>query len=278
MDGLGQNSWEKAFAAYSLDAATGRLFRGLVHNINGAAQAFSMQTELLQMLFVQAGGLLTQVENASTLDEARELSRKLQGILERRAALVVHLEREVKVIREVMQRCSGLVENSASLPSPGLPFSLCEVVETELEFMNGDGFFKHKVKKELAFAADLPLLNGFLIETHQIIHVFIENAIQAMQANFAARQIVPCLRISATSSGNQILLAFNDNGEGIAPELQGQVFEPFFTTRPKQLGIGLWVASRLSDRFGGSIRYNSEPGQTVFTLAIPQPGGGDVAR
>jgi len=275
MDELGQNQWEGAFAAYGLDAATGRLFRGLAHNINGVAQAFSMQTELLQMLFAQAGGLLAQVEQASSLDEARAICRKLKGVMERRASLVVHLEKELTVIREIMQRCSGLVEAAAPHAS-GAPFSLRAAVETELEFMNGDGFFKHKVKKVVEFAADIPLLHGFQVEIHQILLVLIENAGQAMQTTFVAGQTFPAMRISASVSGNRIFLSLSDNGEGIAPELQARIFEPFFTTRPGRLGMGLWLARSLAERLGGAIGCESAPGQTTFTLAIPHEGGGDV--
>lgn len=275
MDKLGQKQWEEAFASYGLDAATGRLFRGLSHNINGVAQAFSMQTELLQMLFTQAGDLLAQVEQASSLDEAREICRKLQTVLARRASLVVHLEKELTVIREIMQRCSGLVEAATSNVS-GPPFSLRQVVETELEFMNGDGFFKHKVKKVVEFAADIPLLNGFQVEIHQILLALIENAAQAMQTTFVAGQTSPALRISATLCGDQILLAISDNGEGILPELQARIFEPFFTTRPERLGMGLWLARSLAERLGGTIGCESAPGQTTFTLTIPYAGGGNV--
>lgn len=270
-----QNEWEKAFAAYGLDAATGRLFRGLAHNINGVAQAFSMQTELLQMLFVQAGGLLAKVESATTLDEAREAGRKLQVMLERRAALVVHLEREVQVIQAIMRRCSGLVA-AAGESAAGPPFSLQAVIETELEFMNGDGFFKHKVKKELALAADLPPLHGDLVEIHQILAAFIENGAQALQVTFAAGQTSPGLAISTGRSGEQILLAVSDNGEGINPELQSRIFEPFYSTRPGRLGVGLWLARRLAERIGGAISCESAAGCTTFTLTIPLAGGADA--
>jgi signal transduction histidine kinase len=277
MHEIERNEWGKAFGAYGLDAATGRLFRGLAHNINGVAQAFSMQTELLQMLFAQAADLLSQVENATTLDEAREVARKLKGMLERRASLVVHLEREVQVIQAIMQRCSGLV--AATGEAPGAPeFSLQAVIETELEFMNGDGFFKHKVKKELALAPDLPPLHGYLVEIHQILFVFIENAAQALQATLAAGQSTPCLAISAALNGNRILLAVSDNGEGIAPELQPRIFEPFHSTRPGRLGVGLWLARQLAERFASAISFESGSGRTTFTLAIPLAGGADVGR
>lgn len=275
MPEISPNEWGEAFAAYSLDAATGRLFRGLAHNINGVAQAFSMQTELLQMLFLQADTLLSQGENAASLEEAREACRKLKGLLERRASLAVHLEREVKVIQAIMQRCSGLV--AASSDSPGRPpFVLAAVVEIELEFMAGDGIFKHKVEKVLALPPDLPPLRGFLVEIHQILFILLENAAQSLQVASAAGQGSPVLTIGAARGDQQIQLTISDNGEGIAPEQQARIFDPFYTTRPGRLGVGLWLARRLAARFGGEIDCESAAGRTTFTLMIPFHGDGDV--
>ncbi|HSH12308.1 MAG TPA: sensor histidine kinase [Desulfurivibrionaceae bacterium] len=274
---ISPNEWGEAFAAYSLDAATGRLFRGLAHNINGVAQAFSMQTELLQMLFAQAAGLLSQGENAASLAEAQEVCRKLKVLLERRASLTVHLEREVKVVQAIMQRCSALV--AAAGDAPGVvPFTLSAVVETELEFMAGDGFFKHKVKKELALPQELPPLRGFLVEIHQILFILLENAAQSLQVAAAAGQGAPLLTIGAVRGDQRLQLAISDNGEGIAPEQLSRIFDPFYTTRPGRLGVGLWLARRLAGRFGGEIGCESHAGRTTFTLDIPFHGDGDVGR
>ena len=74
---MDEKAWEEAFVAYGLDAAVGRRFRGLTHNLNGVAQAFSMQTELLGMFFSRAGEILQQLEQAPTLEETREMGQKL---------------------------------------------------------------------------------------------------------------------------------------------------------------------------------------------------------
>ena len=175
-----------------------------------------------------------------------------------------------------MQRCSGLVaatENAAI----GTEFSLRAVLETELEFMNGDGFFKHQVNKELNVAAELPLLHGYLVEIHQILAILLENAVQSLQAAFSAGSVSPCLEISAAVATNQILLTISDNGAGIEPESQTRIFEPFYSTRPGRLGMGLFLARKMAERFAGAISCTSVPDCTAFTLAIPRQGDDDAA-
>ena len=65
--------WEEAFIRFGFDAAVGRLFRGIIHNLNGVGQAFSMQAELLNMMFGQVDGMLAEISRATSLEEAQDL-------------------------------------------------------------------------------------------------------------------------------------------------------------------------------------------------------------
>jgi len=100
----------------------------------------------------------------------------------------------------------------------------------------------------------------------------LENSAQSMQAAMATGLASPALLISAVLGDRQIRLAISDNGQGIDPEQQARIFAPFYSTRPGQLGMGLWLARRLAGRFGGTINCESEPGRTTFTMTIPLPG------
>ncbi|MCX5900090.1 MAG: ATP-binding protein [Proteobacteria bacterium] len=61
-----------------------------------------------------------------------------------------------------------------------------------------------------------------------------------------------------------------DTGHGIAPEHQGKVFDPFFTTRDKGTGLGLSNVHRIVEVMEGSITVASEPGRgTTFTIHFP---------
>lgn len=72
--------------------------------------------------------------------------------------------------------------------------------------------------------------------------------------------------------GEIVEIAVSDNGPGIPPDLIGQVFDPFVTTKEpgKGTGLGLAVCARLIDAMGGTIRVESQPGAgATFTVVLP---------
>jgi signal transduction histidine kinase len=69
----------------------------------------------------------------------------------------------------------------------------------------------------------------------------------------------------------EAVLAVRDTGIGIAPEHHSRVGEPFFTTKPTGIGLGVPVAKRLLGLYKGKLEFESMPGQgTTVTMRIPQ--------
>jgi signal transduction histidine kinase len=61
-----------------------------------------------------------------------------------------------------------------------------------------------------------------------------------------------------------------DRGAGIRPEDQEQIFNPFFTTKPTGVGLGLAICAKIVDEHGGAIRVESEPGRgSIFMVSVP---------
>lgn len=104
----------------------------------------------------------------------------------------------------------------------------------------------------------------------QIITNLVSNSVQH---GYAPGQ-VGCLTLTAQAHDGQIELSYHDDGIGIAPEHQGKVFDPFFTTRRGAGGCGLGlhiVYNLVTQRLGGRIELHSAPGEGArFTLYFPQ--------
>ncbi|MEN8135197.1 MAG: ATP-binding protein [Thermodesulfobacteriota bacterium] len=271
MDLPDNKKWEDAFIGFGFDAAVGRLFMGIIHNLNGVGQAFSMQVELLTMMFAQADDLLAEISLATSLEEAQEKSAKLRVMMGRRADLVKHLPREVEVLQETMQRASVLTE-VVSDPPGAKPFKLDSVIRTEMEFLTSDGFFKHKIKKELSLADNVPALIGHRIEIHQILAALLENSSQALADNFD-NEPEPEISIATSCDGGNVEIRITDNGPGIGVGDLEHIFEPFFSTREDHLGLGLYLARLMAVNSGGSLTCESSGDRTCFTLRMVVQGG-----
>ncbi|MGH8687979.1 MAG: two-component system sensor histidine kinase NtrB [Burkholderiales bacterium] len=74
------------------------------------------------------------------------------------------------------------------------------------------------------------------------------------------------VRIGARAFGDKVELSVIDNGPGVPPAMQGQLFEPFFTTDSKGTGLGLYLARELAAANRALLEYANEPQGAHFRL------------
>jgi len=62
-----------------------------------------------------------------------------------------------------------------------------------------------------------------------------------------------------------------DDGPGVDPEIGEKIFQPFFSTKPRQnaAGLGLNVVAVSVEQIGGMLKYDSKPGCTKFQILLP---------
>lgn len=65
-------------------------------------------------------------------------------------------------------------------------------------------------------------------------------------------------------------VAIEDDGPGVAPELEDAIFNPFVTGKPAGEGLGLALVSRVAELHGGGVEFESRPGRTVFRLYLKE--------
>ncbi|MEA2625181.1 MAG: two-component system, NtrC family, nitrogen regulation sensor histidine kinase GlnL [Candidatus Binatota bacterium] len=188
------------------------------------------------------------------------------------------------VIREV-DRLTGLVERLLELGSRrGLELSGLNVhrVIDHVVRLTGPGAERDRVQVTRLFDPSLPPVAGHEDSLVQVFLNLVQNAIAAvaglppetarevrihtrMETGFHAatrtdggRGRTHCLRIDV-----------EDNGPGVAPQVRDRLFSPFVTTKPKGTGLGLAISHRIVTDHGGTIRFESGEGRTVFRVILP---------
>ncbi|HEX5850691.1 MAG TPA: ATP-binding protein, partial [Rubrobacter sp.] len=117
------------------------------------------------------------------------------------------------------------------------------------------------------YEENLPRVRGNGGELNQVWTNLIDNAADALDGRGN-------ITLRAYAREGQVMVEVADDGPGIPREAQGQVFEPFYTTREvgARTGLGLNVVRRTVVAHGGSISVRSEPGETRFTVGLPVVG------
>lgn len=96
------------------------------------------------------------------------------------------------------------------------------------------------------------------------------NAIEAAQKNPPVHE-APSVKIElAKDERGFVVLEVSDSGAGLSPELAGQLFQPFVTTKPEGVGLGLAVAQQVAESHGGEICWSRDNNRTRFRLTLPQ--------
>jgi PAS domain S-box-containing protein len=150
-------------------------------------------------------------------------------------------------------------------------FDLNELVREVLQLVRGD-LLNLGLEVTLDLAPDLPVAHADRVQLLQVLLNLVINACEAMAdaAPHDLRLSISTRRIDAQN----LSIAVCDQGVGIAANDLERVFEPFYTTKPQGLGLGLSMCRRIVAAHGGSLRASNHPGGgTVFTVTLPDGFG-----
>jgi signal transduction histidine kinase len=146
-----------------------------------------------------------------------------------------------------------------------------EIIEIHSGIENTLTMLQYKMKKgniEVVreFDQNLPKIFALVGELNQVWTNLIDNALDAMESVGRGRLI-----IKTEKDHEFVKVSIIDNGPGIPEEIKSRIFDPFFTTKDigKGTGMGLDVVSRIVNQHHGSVKVNSEPGNTAFIVCFP---------
>jgi len=127
------------------------------------------------------------------------------------------------------------------------------------------------VRTELA--PDVPNVLGDRVQLQQVILNLILNGIDAMSAiTHRPRELL----IESAKHPEGVLIQVHDSGEGVDPEQADHIFQPFFTTKPQGIGMGLSVGRSIVEAHGGRLWFT--PGSShgvVFQFTVPKADTSD---
>ena len=131
---------------------------------------------------------------------------------------------------------------------------------------------KNGVTVEMQLAESLPLIEGDRVQLQQVILNLINNAVQAMSgAGEGPRKL---LVSTGKGESGDVLVVVGDSGPGLAPGAIERIFEPFHSTNPGGLGLGLSICRSILEAHDGRLWASAnEPRGALFQFTLPARAG-----
>jgi signal transduction histidine kinase len=127
----------------------------------------------------------------------------------------------------------------------------------------------NSVSVRTQFADDLPHVQGDRVQLQQVMLNLMVNAIQAMSdIGEGPRELA--ISIDTVPSQGGVRVGVRDTGPGLSPESLSRLFEPFYTTKPDGMGMGLSICHSIIAAHGGRLwATRCEPRGAAFQFTIP---------
>ena len=208
---------------------------------------------------------------------AHEIKNPLGGIRGAAQLLDRELDRPnlheyTHVIMKEADRLQSLMDRLLTphrLPRPAL-LNIHEVLERVRSLILAE--YPQGVTIQRDYDTSLPLLQGDKEQLIQVVLNIMRNAAQAMSGN---GQITLKTRVARQATlarrryKHALELQISDTGPGIAEELRERIFYPLVSGREGGSGLGLTLAQTFVTQHHGAITFESQPGNTTFTLLLP---------
>jgi two-component system, LuxR family, sensor kinase FixL len=141
-----------------------------------------------------------------------------------------------------------------------------QVIRDAVVILKNDAVI-HKVQIDLCLQPDLDVVRGDRVQLQQVVMNLVRNAIEAIDQGSPEDRTV---QLESRAMLSEIEVTARDHGPGIPREMLDRLFEPFHTSKPHGMGIGLSISRSIVDLHGGRLfgRNNSDGGAT-FSFVLP---------
>jgi two-component system sensor histidine kinase HydH len=214
-------------------AALGQLTAGLAHELRNPLGTIKASSEML----------------ARTVASENEVAREVAG----------YISTEV-------DRCNSLVSRFLDFARPlevrPATADLTQVIDRAIDMVAREAR-ERNITIYRNYAPDVP---PFPMDAELMERVFFNLLQNAVQASGPGSSIT----VKTRGANEMVETSVIDRGSGIDPKLIETIFNPFVTTKPTGVGLGLAIVSKIVDRHGGRMTVESQPGEgSVFYVCLP---------
>ncbi|MCE5266547.1 MAG: response regulator [Planctomycetaceae bacterium] len=237
-------------------STVGEMVLELTHELNQPLSAICSYAQACKRLLGGNGqrpDASSVASDASDGDPVQELSASLNQISEQgdRAG-------------EIIRRLRRFVNKGKPLQ---LPLDMNALIHEVSGLMNLDA---RMAEAEITFELTdpLPLVVGDRIQLEQVLFNLLRNAFDSLRESPPGGRRVS---VRTTLDGeDDILVAVEDNGAGVSPEVAPLVFDRFFTTKPAGMGVGLSISRSIVESHGGKLWVGPAARRgAIFRFTLP---------
>ena len=230
---------------------------------------------------------LAHINRVSILGEltasiAHEVNQPLSGIVSNGSACLRWLARDVPDLEEAREAARRIVRDGkrageviarirALTKKASAPREKLDLNETirEVLALVGDEAKRNAVVVRTQFADDAFPVLGDRVQLQQVVLNLVMNAIEAMSSvDEGPRELVITTR---NIDPDQVQVTVEDSGTGINPQMIDKIFDPFYTTKPGGMGMGLSISRSILQAHGGRLWATAKDGAgTIFCFTLPR--------
>lgn len=254
-----------------------RLFSGFIRDLTERQETEARLQELKAEL-VHMSRLTAMGEMASAL--AHELNQPLSAITNymkgSRRLLQDSSDAHTTVLRDAVEkaaeqalRAGQIIRRLRDFVARGESERRVEDVKKLIEEASALALVGAKdrgIRVQFQFDTDINFVLADKVQIQQVLLNLIRNAMEAMESSERRELAI----VTAPASAALVEISVADSGAGIAQEIHAQLFQPFVTTKPQGMGVGLSISRTIVESHGGSIAQRPNPGGgTVFCFTLP---------
>jgi signal transduction histidine kinase len=176
-----------------------------------------------------------------------------------------HIIKASNQASEVVGRIRALIKK---LPARKASLDINETILETIALTRSE-MRRHCILLQTELANGLPRIWGDRVQLQQVILNLIMNAIEAMsEVSEGSRELLIDTGLDAPDG---VLVAVRDSGPGLKPESLDHLFDPFYTTKPAGMGMGLSICRSITEAHGGRLWATANaPRGAVFQFTVHQ--------